>query len=88
MVKIAPDKSLPQTKNRGQRLTLTHITVLAKYAQSAVFGILYLSSICTAEGSRLEAKTALRGSLLRAISHKNGRSGYSLRLDSSAGTTC
>jgi hypothetical protein len=23
MVKIAPDKSLPQTKNRGQRLTLT-----------------------------------------------------------------
>jgi hypothetical protein len=24
MVKIAPDKSLPQTKNRGQRLTLTN----------------------------------------------------------------
>ena len=24
MVKIAPDKSLPQTKNRGQRLTLTY----------------------------------------------------------------
>jgi hypothetical protein len=25
MVKIAPDKSLPQTKNRGQWLTLTAI---------------------------------------------------------------
>jgi hypothetical protein len=28
MVKIAPDKSLPQTKNRGQRLTLTMVADL------------------------------------------------------------
>ena len=31
MVKIAPDKSLPQTKNRGQWLTLTLVEQMAEH---------------------------------------------------------
>jgi hypothetical protein len=40
MVKIAPDKSLPQTKNRGQRLTLTgdRAPATAHYEELDVFG--------------------------------------------------
>ena len=35
MDKIAPDKSLPQTKNRGQRLTLT---IIAGFVAPVVTG--------------------------------------------------
>jgi hypothetical protein len=35
MVKIAPDKSLPQTKNRGQRLTLTEGGTWLTYGELA-----------------------------------------------------
>jgi hypothetical protein len=37
MVKIAPDKSLPQTKNRGQWLTLTAVELaLASYRRRRI----------------------------------------------------
>ena len=53
MVKIAPDKSLPQTKNRGQRLTLTiarqqalmEKTESARYLGDAVQGTKLLNSM-------------------------------------------